>query len=213
MRETTDDVLVDQDDAAPAAGVQLGLVVIGRHWMRAMPLQAGSQLVIGRHESCQLTLPEPTLSRRHARFVSHAASVTVEDLGSRHGTWLAGKRIESALLGVGASVRLADVVVTVSFGPNLWEHSWQVGIDDCHSPVAPAALSGSGETLRSRIASLERAEARRALAQTGGNQRRAAELLGIPLRTLERRLRTWRAEGADGQRAPQLPASDEPGLG
>jgi hypothetical protein len=216
MRETVEDLPVAPDDEAPASPVPLGLVVIGRHGMRAVPLQAGSQLVIGRHESCQLTLSEPTLSRRHARLVVHAASVTVEDLGSRHGTWLAGKRIDSALLRVGASVRLADVVITVSCGPYLWEQSWQADGGELRSPIAPTEQSGPGQTLRSRMASLERAEARRALAQTGGNQRRAAELLGIPLRTLERRLRAWRAEGAeggDGARAAQLPRSDEPGLG
>jgi hypothetical protein len=216
MRETVEDLPVGPDDEASDAPVPLGLVVIGRHGMRAVPLQAGSQLVIGRHESCQLTLPEPTLSRRHARLVVHATSVTVEDLGSRHGTWLAGKRIDSALLRVGGSVRLADVVITLSFGPYLWGQSWQADGGELGSPAEPTEQSGPGPTLRSRMASLERAEARRALAQTGGNQRRAAELLGIPLRTLERRLRAWRAEGtedADGARAAQLPRSDEPGLG
>lgn len=212
MRETVDDV-VDQDDAGPASSVPLGLVVMGRHGLRAVPLPAGSELVIGRHESCQLSLPEPALSRRHARFVTHAATVTVEDLGSRHGIWLAGKRIDSAQLAVGASVRLAGVVVTVSIGPHLWEHAWQADSDGLRGPVARSQLSVPGQTLRSRMASLERAETRRALVQTGGNQRRAAELLGIPLRTLERRLRTWRAQDHGGQCVVQLPGSDEPGLG
>jgi hypothetical protein len=213
MRETVEDLPVGLDDAASASPVPLGLVVMGRHEVRAVPLQAGSQLVVGRHESCQLALREPTLSRRHARLVVHAASVTVEDLGSRHGTWLAGKRIDSALLGIGASVRLADVVVTISFGPPYpWDQSWQADIGELCGPVVRTEPSEPRQTLRSRIASLERAETQRALARTGGNQRRAAELLGIPLRTLERRLRAWRAQGADGERAARQPGADEPGL-
>jgi hypothetical protein len=213
MRETVEDLPVGPDDVASASPVPLGLVVMGRHGVRAVPLLPGSQLVIGRHESCQLTLPEPTLSRRHARLVVHASSVTVEDLGSRHGTWFAGKRIDTVLLGIGASVRLADVVVTLSFGPYLWDQSWQADVGELRGPAAHPEPSEPGPTLRSRIASLERAETRRALAQTGGNQRRAAELLGIPLRTLERRLRTWRAEDVGDERGAQLPGADEPGLG
>jgi two-component system, NtrC family, response regulator AtoC len=63
---------------------------------------------------------------------------------------------------------------------------------------APAFLESAPKTslanqsMRTRLASLERTEACRALEQTSGNQRRAAELLGIPLRTFERRLRFWR---------------------
>jgi pSer/pThr/pTyr-binding forkhead associated (FHA) protein len=210
MRETAEELPVGPDDAASASLVPLGLVVMGRHGMRAVPLQVGSELVIGRDESCQLTLPEPALSRRHALLVVHDASVTVEDLGSRHGTWFDGRRIDSALLGVGASVRLADVVVTVSLVPYLRELSWQADASEFRRPDARTEPSAPGQTLRSRIASLERTEAMRALTQTGGNQRRAAELLGIPLRTLERRLRAWRAEDADGRCEAQLPGPDEP---
>jgi DNA-binding NtrC family response regulator len=60
--------------------------------------------------------------------------------------------------------------------------------------ASPSDAATPGQTLRARVASLEQTEAHRALQQTGGNQRRAAELLGLPLRTFERRLRAWRAQ-------------------
>jgi hypothetical protein len=210
MHTTADETLLGDARACPAPGMALGLVVIGRHGMRAVPLPVGGELVIGRHESCQLALPEPALSRYHARFVGHEASVTVEDLGSRHGTWLSGTRIESALLGVGASVRLADVVVTVSFGAYVQDSAVPEAEPRLRDAQADAALSA--QTLRARMALLERAEAQRALAQTNGNQRRAAELLGMPLRTFERRLRMWREENQESLVAP-APHSDEHRLG
>jgi DNA-binding NtrC family response regulator len=46
--------------------------------------------------------------------------------------------------------------------------------------------------LRAPLRSVELATAEKALAATQGNQRRAAELLGVPLRTLKWRLRAWR---------------------
>jgi DNA-binding NtrC family response regulator len=60
-----------------------------------------------------VSLPHPALSRFHARFVRSGASVVVEDLSSRHGTWIAGKRIQRAELELGSAVRLADVVIAV----------------------------------------------------------------------------------------------------
>ena len=45
-------------------------------------------------------------------------------------------------------------------------------------------------TLRARLAVVERTEMEKALEECRGNQRLAAQLLGMPLRTFERR---WRA--------------------
>lgn len=221
MQETADELLVRQGEASPVEGAALGLVVSGPHSMRAVQLDVGSELVIGRDASCGLSLPEPALSRQHARFVGHVAGVFVEDLGSRHGTWLGGKRIDSALLGVGALVRLADVIVTISFGAYLQDYPYQSGVHEVQPARrktqtahevqgSPERREPQGQTLRARIASLEYAEARRALAQTGGNQRRAAELLGMPLRTLERRLRAWRAQETSARGSGD---ANEPGSG
>jgi FHA domain/Bacterial regulatory protein, Fis family len=211
MLETADNMLLGPGAAPAVQTVALGLVIIGPKGMRALPLAPGRQLVVGRDPSCHISLPEPALSRFHARFVGNATSVEVTDLGSRHGVWLDGKRVETAVLGVGASVRLADVVVTVSFEPHVQESSTPSGAEE--PSESSAARHPTSETLRSRMAMLERDEAQRALAQTGGNQRLAAELLGMPLRTFERRLRTWRGQSAGAQSGAPAPDSDEPRLG
>ena len=114
MQETADDSFRAKEARAALLPKDIGLVVCGPRGPRLVPLRVDTQLTIGRHESCQVSLPDPMLSRYHARFVRRDRTVTVEDLGSRHGTWIAGKRIEKAELHVGTSVRLANVVVAVA---------------------------------------------------------------------------------------------------
>jgi DNA-binding NtrC family response regulator len=92
----------------------LTLVAWGPDRPRFASLALEGDLVIGRHESCQLSLSSPKVSRFHARFARRGARLTVEDLGSRHGTWVSGQRVERAELELGASVRLADVVIAVT---------------------------------------------------------------------------------------------------
>jgi pSer/pThr/pTyr-binding forkhead associated (FHA) protein len=51
-------------------------------------------IVVGRgSDGVTFRLPERNVSRRHARFLLQAGSVSVEDLGSLTGTWVNGERI------------------------------------------------------------------------------------------------------------------------
>ena len=117
MRETADESFRGQVET-PAFTGNLSLVVCGPDGVRSVPIELDRELVIGRHESCQVSLQAPALSRYHARFLRRAATVTVEDLGSRHGTWVGGERVEKAELSLGAAARLADVVVAVTLQPS-----------------------------------------------------------------------------------------------
>jgi DNA-binding NtrC family response regulator len=61
------------------------------------------------------------------------------------------------------------------------------------APSSPAFTANpSVRALRDRLRSVEHEELRRALSESGGNQRRAAALLGLSLRTFERRLQALR---------------------
>ena len=54
--------------------------------------EVGAELVIGR-EGQALTIDDSTMSRRHAVVRSSGEALTVEDLGSRNGTFVNGRRI------------------------------------------------------------------------------------------------------------------------
>ena len=55
----------------------------------------GDPIVIGRDETADFVLPEPTVSRRHAEIRSVDEGWEIADLGSRLGTWLNGKKIRA----------------------------------------------------------------------------------------------------------------------
>lgn len=63
---------------------------------------------IGRDTSCELRFDDPLVSRHHAR-VSYSDGIWwIEDLGSRNGTLLDGRRIDRAPLPPSAQLRLYD---------------------------------------------------------------------------------------------------------
>jgi S1-C subfamily serine protease len=70
----------------------------------------GARFLIGRDESCELTLNDVKVSRQHAAIESLASGqVVLSDLGSANGTFVDGKRLEGnvALRG-GETVRFGD---------------------------------------------------------------------------------------------------------
>lgn len=57
------------------------------------PLAEGSNL-IGRDRDCAMRIDSATLSRHHARITVMNGEVTVEDLGSKNGTHVNGRRVD-----------------------------------------------------------------------------------------------------------------------
>ena len=78
---------------------------------RVLPLEPGHTL--GR-EACEIVLPDPEVSRRHAALRAAGADVAIEDLGSLNGTFVNDRRIdEPTVLAAGDSVRLGNTVLRV----------------------------------------------------------------------------------------------------
>jgi hypothetical protein len=76
------------------------------------------ELILGReHGSADLVIDDPGVSRRHARVLSDAGGVIVEDLGSSNGTYVNGERITSPVeLGAGDEVQVGATVLGVEGG-------------------------------------------------------------------------------------------------
>jgi ABC-type multidrug transport system ATPase subunit len=72
-------------------------VEIGESAYTKVPL-SGSKIEIGRDPNCDIPLPFPMVSWRHARLTPTKDGMVVEDLNSRNGTYLDGIRITGKVL-------------------------------------------------------------------------------------------------------------------
>ena len=98
-------------DAFPARGLRL---VIGRH---EIPLVEGEN-ILGRDEGARAHVDSAKASRRHARIVVAGGQATIEDLGSKNGTFLRGRRLtEKQPLADGDEIVIGPVLVTFRAAP------------------------------------------------------------------------------------------------
>lgn len=92
------------------------VVPVGPHsvvWDDRLFVLREGQTVIGRAEDAEVQLLLPSVSRHHARIVVKGASATLEDLGSRHGTWRNGARVTTAVaLHTGDDITLGSARLT-----------------------------------------------------------------------------------------------------
>jgi DNA-binding winged helix-turn-helix (wHTH) protein len=75
--------------------------------------------VIGRAPDATIQYDVAGVSRHHARIVVSRNVVTIEDLGSKNGTYLQRKRITSAPLSDGDEIRIGNAVLTFRIEPPL----------------------------------------------------------------------------------------------
>jgi pSer/pThr/pTyr-binding forkhead associated (FHA) protein len=61
---------------------------------------------VGRAPECEVVLDDPAVSLQHCRFEPVASGIVVRDLGSRNGTFLHGARLDRAVVGGGACLRV-----------------------------------------------------------------------------------------------------------
>ena len=101
-------------EAAPVAGAPGRPVVFKLIWGgREIALDPGEN-VLGRDPQCAACIDVGSVSRRHARIVVSGDSASVEDLGSRNGTFLRGEAVLSpCVLSDGDRVRLGTAEMTV----------------------------------------------------------------------------------------------------
>lgn len=101
--------------ASQARGVRAPLdLVIGE---TRVPLTR--TITLGRADSNDVTLADPTVSRHHARVLVGDSETTVEDAGSSHGTTLDDRPLRGrARLAEGAVLRLGDTVIRIERHPD-----------------------------------------------------------------------------------------------
>lgn len=69
--------------------------------------------ILGRTDDAVAWIDSPSVSRRHARIVVSGGTATIEDLGSKNGTSVSGRRIDRpTLLASGDQIALGPVLMT-----------------------------------------------------------------------------------------------------
>jgi hypothetical protein len=102
----------DVSTAEPEAAVE----PVMNYWLvwetRQVPLSKGDNIV-GRGTDASVWIDAPGVSRHHARIVVREGEATLEDLGSKNGTYVGPDRVTvPRRLADGDQVRLGSVVIT-----------------------------------------------------------------------------------------------------
>ena len=110
--------VVESDAAPPTAPPLHRLCVVFEN--RQTVLLEGAN-VIGRAPDSTIQCDATGVSRQHARILVSQGEATLEDLGSKNGTYLRNDRITSARLSDGDEIRLGTVKLTFRINPILGE--------------------------------------------------------------------------------------------
>lgn len=97
-------------------------------------------LMVGRDPENAVSIPDPGVSRQHARVLLHNSAVWVQDAGSRNGVFVNGKRVSRPKqLGPGDEMTVGAHTFTLDLAAPADESSVSVALP----PAPPAARGGA----------------------------------------------------------------------
>ncbi len=108
----------DAETRGAPPGFRVVLVIARPEETQAVELEAGRPRTLGRGETADVRISDPSLSRVHATFELSADAVTVTDLGSHNGTVVRGERVQRATLRAGETAVLGNVTVSPQWVPS-----------------------------------------------------------------------------------------------
>jgi pSer/pThr/pTyr-binding forkhead associated (FHA) protein len=85
------------------------VMIVEQRPVTGRTLSISGRMTIGR-ESCDIVLPDPEVSRRHAAITAGESPATIEDLGSTNGTFVNGDRVQVAEVHDGDVLRFGQTV-------------------------------------------------------------------------------------------------------
>jgi hypothetical protein len=77
------------------------------------PLSQGRELIIGRLSAANIVIIDNKASRRHASVAIVEDQITIQDLGSRNGTFVNNQRVTRATLQPGDQIQIGDCALTL----------------------------------------------------------------------------------------------------
>jgi DNA-binding NtrC family response regulator len=131
----------------PFPAAALYLILHAPEAARVVALHDGDDVIVGRGSEAGLRVDSADVSRAHAVFRRRGATVQVEDLGSRNGTWSDGHRILRPVpLWPGAAVRIGPARIGLAVCTELLARpaASQGTCSDGGGADAPAAHAADG---------------------------------------------------------------------
>ena len=128
----------------------LRLVAYAPDGVRRFPL-ARREMVIGSRPGCDIVLPYAGVAQRHARIVFDGQVLRVEDLGSRKGLTVDGKRVKEAELQVLDEVKLGGVTLLVE---DVTPEPEGDGAAEAEAPAEPGAVAMTPELMIEHLAGI-----------------------------------------------------------
>jgi DNA-binding CsgD family transcriptional regulator len=141
-----------------------------------------AETVIGRRESCEIWLPDPLVSRKHALLTNSGGHWFVRDLGSRNGTLINGVAIrECAALSQGLELGIGRYRLAIFFDSSAAILNTLVAEESTWSGMCDQRINDPGL----QIANLTPAQHRVcALLVEGLQEKEVAAALGISINTV-----------------------------
>ena len=102
-----------KDQGSPVLQMRTTLVLYHRDGAMIAQISKGKTLVIGRAPPADVVIPDPGLSRQHARITWGEDGIWVEDLGSTNGTKKNGEKITRATFAYGDELAVGPVIVAL----------------------------------------------------------------------------------------------------
>lgn len=85
--------------------------ISGKYQGGEFPLEANTEILIGRSSDLDMVLVEDMVSRKHARISSQGGVLEIEDFGSTNGTFVNGEKITKARLREGDRVLIGTNII------------------------------------------------------------------------------------------------------
>lgn len=183
------------DSTVPLDGerTRLALLLVGAGIELEVVLDGRAAWSIGRAPDNDIVVDHRSISRHHARL--HGGErFALEALAATNPVRFGDRELapgERVTVVPGQAFAIGALVGVIRPVSELRRPGAQ-GAPPAGDASAPGIAAGPARSLREELADEERRRIVDALRRSGGNQSRAAELLGMPRRTLVKRLREYR---------------------
>jgi pSer/pThr/pTyr-binding forkhead associated (FHA) protein len=111
--------------------MDINLVLLKKNGSNKIFSLPSNVTIIGRRHTCDLCIPLESVSRRHCQLSCDNGLLKIQDLDSRNGTYLNGKRVKEAVIKAGDSIGIGPL-------------SFVLQIDGQPQATAEAASSAQG---------------------------------------------------------------------